>query len=186
LSELYPEGKVGKSEVCVMGLNRNKGQQILLRIRTDNLKGFRKLLSIREVLYHELAHNVHSEHDGNFFRLMRQIKKECLEMDWTKGSGTIDIDNDYTSYTKGGTYLLGGSKDETSLTKRALAARAAVLRLSTEEEEVKRNCGCGHGHDGKILFDSAGESHHRDDGSRMDESWDEPWRKFESWEKVAS
>jgi hypothetical protein len=35
LSELYPEGKVGKSAVCVMGLNRNKGQQILLQIRTD-------------------------------------------------------------------------------------------------------------------------------------------------------
>jgi hypothetical protein len=167
LSELYPEGKVGKSEVCVMGLNRNKGQQILLRIRTDDLKGFRKMLSIREVLYHELAHNVHSEHDDNFFRLMRQIKKECLEMDWTKGSGTIDVDKDDTSYTKGGTYLLGGKKDETGLTTRVLAARAAVLRLSTEEEEVKRSCGCGHG---KILFDSAGESRHRDDGSRVDES----------------
>jgi len=43
LCELYPEGKVGKSEVCVMGLNRNKGQQILLRTRTDDLKGFRKM-----------------------------------------------------------------------------------------------------------------------------------------------
>ena len=90
-------------------------------------------------------------------------------MDWTKGSGTIDIDNDDTSYTKGGTYFLGGNKDETGLTKRVLAARAAVRRLSTEEEEVKRNCGCGHGH-GKVVFDSAGENNHRDDGSRMDES----------------
>jgi hypothetical protein len=136
-------------------------------IRTDDLKGFRKMISIREVIYPELAHNVHSEHDDNFFRLMRQIKKECLEMDWTKGSGTIDVDKDDTSYTKGGTYLLGGKKDETGLTTRVLAARAAVLRLSTEEEEVKRSCGCGHG---KILFDSAGESRHRDDGSRVDES----------------
>jgi hypothetical protein len=60
LSELYPEGKVGGSEVCVMGLNQNKGQKILLRLWTDDLKGFRKILSIRKVLFHELAHNIHS------------------------------------------------------------------------------------------------------------------------------
>jgi hypothetical protein len=64
LCELYPEGKVGVSEVCTMGLNQvrllgapqwgvlssdvlifgcggdwqNKGQKIFLRIRTDDLK----------------------------------------------------------------------------------------------------------------------------------------------------
>eukprot|EP01034_Spumella_vulgaris_P020674 gene20674-26500_t len=63
LCELYPEGYVGVSEVCVMGLNENHGQRILLRLRTDDMKGFRKILSIRKVLCHELAHNVHSEHD---------------------------------------------------------------------------------------------------------------------------
>ena len=57
LAELYPDGKVGESAVCVMGLNENKGQRIELRIRTDDLKGFRKILSIRKVLFHELAHN---------------------------------------------------------------------------------------------------------------------------------
>ena len=77
LAEMYPEGKVGESEVCIMGLNQNKGQKILLRLRTDDLKGFRKILSIRKVLFHELAHNVHSEHDGEFFKLMRQVEEEC-------------------------------------------------------------------------------------------------------------
>jgi len=56
IAELYPKGKVGESPVCVMGLNQNNGQKILLRLRTDDLKGFRKLLSIKKVLYHELAH----------------------------------------------------------------------------------------------------------------------------------
>ena len=64
LCELPPEGQVGVDPVCVLGLNKNKGQQILLRLRTDDLKGFRKRLTIRKVLYHELAHNVHSDHDG--------------------------------------------------------------------------------------------------------------------------
>jgi WLM domain len=149
LAEMYPEGKVGESEVCVMGLNRNKGQQILLRIRTDDLKGFRKILSIREVLYHELSHNVHSEHDGKFFQLMRQIKKECLEMDWTKGSGTnsmtkIDVDeaesNTFVnSNTTGGTYRLGGNENGSisalsSSSLRDLARAAALNRLQSNEQ----------------------------------------------------
>ena len=142
LAELYPKGKVGESEVCVMGLNRNKGQQILLRIRTDDLKGFRKILSIREVLYHELAHNVYSEHDSDFFQLMRQIKKECIEMDWTRGNGTAMNDTKYT--ITGGSYILGrDSQSEMRLSVRELAGRAAMLRLSAEEEEIRRNCGCG-------------------------------------------
>lgn len=153
LAELYPEGKVGESQVCVMGLNRNKGQQILLRIRTDDLKGFRKMTSIREVFYHELAHNVHSEHDSHFFQLMRQIKKECLELDWTQGHGTSSSDMEIDSHYQervitGGSYKLGGANvnDSSRASARELAARAALLRLSAEEEEVRQNCGCGQEH----------------------------------------
>lgn len=54
LCEMYPEGYVGVSDVCVMGLNENKGQKILLRLRTDDLKGFRKILSIRKVRFFQL------------------------------------------------------------------------------------------------------------------------------------
>jgi hypothetical protein len=155
LAELYPEGKVGESAVCVMGLNKNKGQQILLRIRTDDLRGFRKILHIRKVLYHELAHNVHSAHDGDFFQLNRVVEKECTELDWTKGAG-LSSDNTgpagsatatSTLYTAG-TYRLGGTDENTaSQTDRAsvreLAARAALMRLTAEEEDIQQNCGCG-------------------------------------------
>jgi hypothetical protein len=64
-------------------------------IRTDDLKGFRKIQSIRDVLFHELAHNEHSDHDAQFYMLMRQIKREVTELDWrsskgkTTGSGII-------------------------------------------------------------------------------------------------
>lgn len=44
LAEMYPDGKVGVDPVCVLGLNQNKGQKILLRLRTDDLLGFRKYL----------------------------------------------------------------------------------------------------------------------------------------------
>ena len=168
LAEMYPEGKVGESEVCVMGLNRNKGQQILLRIRTDDLKGFRKILSIREVLYHELSHNVHSEHDTKFFQLMRQIKRECLEMDWTKGHGTTQVIEEAESEAEiggafpnsmvtGGTYRLGGEDASASSNNenpkssvRDLARNAALNRLQTDQRthqvvppEITFHCGHG-------------------------------------------
>lgn len=147
LAELYPEGKVGESEVCVMGLNENKGTKILLRLRTDDLRGFRKILSIRKVLFHELAHNVHLEHNGDFFQLMRQVEKECYEMDWTQGAGLSEnmiMDNHATAY-QGGTYRLGGKADNASQTMlpRDLAARAANMRISAEEQEIQDACGCG-------------------------------------------
>jgi len=161
LAEMYPEGKVGESEVCIMGLNQNKGQKILLRLRTDDLKGFRKILSIRKVLFHELAHNVHSEHDGEFFQLMRQVERECNDLDWTKDGNTLggvdgnsagNFGNELgeTSPYQGGTYRLGGdmgpmlhsSSSTQPLTTRELAARAAMMRLSKEEEEIQEACGC--------------------------------------------
>jgi hypothetical protein len=153
LAELYPEGKVGESEVCVMGLNQNKGQKILLRLRTDDLKGFRKILNIRKVLFHELAHNVHSEHDGKFFQLMRQVEKECNELDWTRDghvtggishANSMDVDAANDSYT-GGTYVLGSAdstRSQQMMSTRELAARAAMMRLTAEEQEIQEACGC--------------------------------------------
>ena len=39
LTEMPPEGKVGVSPVCILGVNINQGQEISLRLRTDDLKG---------------------------------------------------------------------------------------------------------------------------------------------------
>jgi hypothetical protein len=174
LSELYPEGKVGESEVCIMGLNKNRGQEICLRIRTDDLHGFRKPLSIRQVLYHELAHNVHSEHNSDFFQLMRQIEQECeqVRQELGVGGGATAAFSSYlgeaeddtiltgeTHGVSGGSYRLGGAGGGDRLTsplsmdtdqKREIAARAALARLSAEERSTPQpeiNCACGREHD---------------------------------------
>ncbi|MEW5317621.1 MAG: hypothetical protein WDW38_008904 [Sanguina aurantia] len=76
LSEMPPEGKVGISPVCVLGVNINAGQEISLRLRTDDLRGFRKYEKIRETLIHELAHMEWSEHDTNFKSLNSQLTRE--------------------------------------------------------------------------------------------------------------
>jgi hypothetical protein len=155
LCELYPEGYVGVSDVCVMGLNENHGQRILLRLRTDDLKGFRKILSIRKVLCHELAHNEHSEHDGKFYVLMRQIEREIVELDWKNGQGRIlqngPVAEQYTPLSAPSSaaptaHILGGSTDplvQQFVPARYLAGTAAIMRLSAEEKEVEDNCASG-------------------------------------------
>ena len=87
LTELPPDGKVGISQVCLMGLNKNAGETILLRLRTDDMLGFRKYDFVRKVLLHELAHNEWGDHDDNFKALNSQLNREVVDLDWTRSKG---------------------------------------------------------------------------------------------------
>lgn len=140
LKELYPEGKIEDGDTCILGLNTNKGQEISLRLRTDDLKGFRKILRVKETLYHELAHNVHSDHDQKFYQLMRQVEKDCTELHWSQNGGNTlggasphvaDVDMDVETF-EGGTYRLGGggTNQGNQFSTRELASQAALLRLN--------------------------------------------------------
>ncbi|KAF2424206.1 WLM-domain-containing protein [Tothia fuscella] len=59
-----------------LGLNRNAGEVIELRLRTDAFDGYRDYKTIRKTLCHELAHNVWGDHDRNFWDLTKEIEKE--------------------------------------------------------------------------------------------------------------
>ncbi|KAH0706757.1 hypothetical protein KY289_011833 [Solanum tuberosum] len=87
MTEMAPEGYVGVSPECILGFNKNHGEEISLRLRTDDLKGFRKYDSIKKTLLHELSHMVHSEHDVNFYALLKQLNEEAAKLDWTKSRG---------------------------------------------------------------------------------------------------
>ncbi|XP_037469353.1 uncharacterized protein LOC119341586 [Triticum dicoccoides] len=89
MTEMAPVGYVGVSPKCILGFNKNMGEEISLRLRTDDLKGFRKYESIKKTLLHELAHMVHSEHDADFFALNKQLNEEAASLDWTKSSGHV-------------------------------------------------------------------------------------------------
>lgn len=167
LCEMYPEGYVGVSDVCVMGLNENKGQRILLRLRTDDLKGFRKILSIRKVLFHELSHNEFSEHGNDFYILMRQLERDVEQLDWTKSAGrrlvtdstvfSPTIGNESSQSEEKSVFVLGGGELQSNLSTlstlldnnsmqqmpsaRVLAGVAAVMRISDEEKELEQGCG---------------------------------------------
>mmetsp|Transcript_27053 Transcript_27053/g.40652 ORF Transcript_27053/g.40652 Transcript_27053/m.40652 type:complete len:109 (-) Transcript_27053:78-404(-) len=79
---------------------------------------------------------------------MRQVEKECNEMDWTQGAGLSSVgeEGNMTMY-QGGTFRLGGEQsnedNSQTMTARDLAARAALMRISKEEEEIQAACGCG-------------------------------------------
>jgi hypothetical protein len=164
LSEMPPEGKVGISPVCLLGFNMNKGAEISLRLRTDDLKGFRRYDSIRLTLIHELAHMVHSEHDIPFKELNSQLKREVQELDWrgapgartvggvgltaTGGAPTLGLDRvEKTAVAAGG--RVGGSSLPTGVDARAAAATAALhranasnltsfpIQIDSEEKEIK-------------------------------------------------
>lgn len=65
----------------------NKGEEISLRLRTDDFQGFRKYHVIIETVLHELAHMIHSDHDARFHELNRKLNKEYTALDWHKVGG---------------------------------------------------------------------------------------------------
>ena len=133
------------------GLNENKGQRILLRLRTDDLQGWRKVLSVRKVLYHEMAHNIHSDHDDQFHILMRTIEREVNAFNKSGraigGSTYIQADSiawGPAAFAGGSGRLGGASADLTQvLPARVMAGHAAMQRLSEEEQAIEDACASG-------------------------------------------
>ncbi|KAJ2746099.1 hypothetical protein GGI20_001651 [Coemansia sp. BCRC 34301] len=83
LRELHP------NERTILGYNRNRGEVIALRLRTDDLDGFRDYEAVRNVLMHELAHMVWDEHDDRFHSLNRTHCQELEDLDWTRRGQTV-------------------------------------------------------------------------------------------------
>ncbi|KAH0436138.1 hypothetical protein IEQ34_026458 [Dendrobium chrysotoxum] len=137
MTELAPVGYVGISPKCVLGFNKNHGEEISLRLRTDDLKGFRKYESIKKTLLHELAHMVHSEHDAKFLALEKQLNEEAASLDWSKTrsqtlsgqkvSNHYKNDVDYFLEADDVGHRLGGGSNSFS-TARASSVAAAYHR----------------------------------------------------------
>lgn len=149
-------------ESRTLGLNRNKGEVIELRLRTDAYDGYRDYKTIRNTLCHELAHNVWGPHDRNFWDLCKQIEREVQRDDWKSGGRSVGNQeyyepseeevHDHGGWT-GGDFVLGGAASETvvgsasgkveagNLSRREIIARAAeerMKRTKKAEEEADR------------------------------------------------
>ncbi|KAK6211982.1 hypothetical protein LQW54_005509 [Pestalotiopsis sp. IQ-011] len=136
----------------LLGLNRNRGQVIELRLRTDAYDGYRDYKTIRKTLCHELTHNVHGDHDRQFWDLCHQIEKEVAQADW-KSSGRAVADSDVYEPSEevaydhggwtGGEFVLGsgpaGSRAAGGRSIRDVLAEAAEERLRRAGEARRPN-----------------------------------------------
>lgn len=161
LKEMPPEGKVGVDPVCVLGYNTNHGQEIHLRLRTDDRLGFRSRLSMRHVLAHELAHNEVSEHNNEFKELMRWIEREVNKVDWRKRAGRAVVEGYDTGGGEGSDPLEEAVKDGEEKIRLGFVGRlgsreeesAAASRESTELRDWGENERMGNSEE--IIVDEA-------------------------------
>ncbi|PVH83003.1 WLM-domain-containing protein [Cadophora sp. DSE1049] len=140
-----------------LGLNRNAGEVIELRLRTDAYDGYRDYKTIRKTLCHELAHNVHGPHDRNFWELCKQIEREVEKADYTKsgyvvgepdayapGGGEEEEVDDHGGWT-GGEFVLGvGRGGVEGMSRREILAKAAeerMKRMREQQGEQSENAG---------------------------------------------
>ncbi|KAJ4369587.1 hypothetical protein N0V83_005349 [Neocucurbitaria cava] len=126
-------------ESKTLGLNRNQGEVIELRLRTDAYDGYCDYKTIRKTLCHELAHNVWGPHDRNFWELCKQIEREVLRDDWRSGGKSVgnqvyyepdegDEVHDHGGWT-GGEFTLGsGGGGGEVVGRRWLVVRVGVCR----------------------------------------------------------
>jgi len=154
LTEMNPAEHTTQ-ESRTLGLNRNRGEVIELRLRTDAYDGYRDYKVIRKTLCHELSHNVWGEHDRNFWDLTNQIEKEVERADWKHGGhqltqgefynpedhGEDTIHMDSGGWT-GGEFVLGseGPSGNSGLSRRDILARAAMSRIEKQKrvEEMQK------------------------------------------------
>ncbi|KAK9463096.1 WLM domain-containing protein [Lipomyces oligophaga] len=165
LTELDPASNTSH-DGKLLGLNRNKGQVIELRLRTDAYDGFRDYKTIRTTLCHELAHNEHSPgHDAGFWALFRELEREVIELDPFSRNGHALSKQEYFQPVEshedeefqdnggwqGGSFVLGGGNavvddsattttidDINRLSDRELTLRTASMRNSMLDAALKR------------------------------------------------
>jgi len=168
LTEMSPKeaedrmAKRGTPNMDLLGYNQNAGEMIVLKLRTDSLKGFRPYHDLINTLIHELTHNVWGPHDHNFWKLFGELKAEYMKFHqfWSHGgkaadsgaagkqfTGFVGEDGDDAAPTSGFGSLLGGAPDGVALTdveRRERAIAAAQARSSSGVTESYRSaCACG-------------------------------------------
>ena len=152
-------------ESRTLGLNRNRGESIELRLRTDAYDGYRDYKVIRKTLCHELAHNIFGEHDRNFWDLTRDIEREVDANDWRSGGhaltseefynpddGGVDAEHVDGGGWTGGEFVLGRAENGgtgTSQTENVQGLSRREVMAKAAEERIKRQKDVGRGGGGE-------------------------------------
>lgn len=168
--------KRGTPDMDLLGYNQNAGEKIVLKLRTDNLKGFRPYHDILNTLIHEMTHNVWGPHDQKFWKLYGELKAQYMRFHrfWSHsgksaegasqfqgfaGGDSEEIDEGRASGGGFGQILGGAAPSQMSpRARRLLAAEARAALGEGPEEPMKPNflagngqwifvCPCGQVHD---------------------------------------
>ncbi len=139
-----------------LGLNRNKGESIELRLRTDAYDGYRDYKTIRDTLCHELAHCIHGDHDRKFWDLCKEIEKEVRKHDWKSGGRAVSDEIFYDPRGSegagehvdgggwtGGEYVLGGAGGSERAAGQTMGRREAMAKAAEERMRRQREGGGG-------------------------------------------
>lgn len=151
----------GTPNMDLLGYNQNHGDKIVLKLRTDNVKGFRPYHDLINTLVHELTHNVWGPHDHNFWKLFGELSAEYKRFHrfWSHGGasasgmgtqfGGFNNNADGLEVPEGGVGTILGSQSShdnfTVQERRASALLAAEARMMQDQDEsaIHALCGCG-------------------------------------------
>lgn len=86
----------GEPDKDLLGYNQNAGEMIVLKLRTDNVKGFRPYHDLINTLIHELTHNVWGPHDHNFWKFFGELKAQYMKFHrfWSHNGNSTSGAND--------------------------------------------------------------------------------------------
>ncbi|KAK9447467.1 WLM domain-containing protein [Limtongia smithiae] len=133
-----------------LGLNRNMGQVIELRLRTDTYDGYRDYNTVRKTLCHELAHNVYSPgHPPAFWELTKKLEREVIALDpfnkqgarvlsteevYQPATSQLDDEEDYqdSGGWEGGSFVLGSGESQPA-SEVGITTTEDIRRLSPRE-----------------------------------------------------
>merc|ERR1711972_119079 len=164
--------KKGTPNMDLLGYNQNYGEMIVLRLRTDSLKGFRPYHDLINTLLHELTHNVWGPHDDKFWKLFGELKAQYMKFHrfWSHGGKAADSSTSgqfhgFATHADDGEnpesfgQVLGGADPAAPLTeserreRAKLAAEARKVTATTGINFLASNgkpiivCPCGQIHD---------------------------------------
>ncbi|KAJ3064347.1 hypothetical protein HDU98_012228 [Podochytrium sp. JEL0797] len=148
LTELHPNDKT------ILGFNKNKGQEISIRLRTDKLDGFRHYATVVKVLLHELVHMVHSDHNEAFHEMNSVLNKEYARFSGglITGGGREDGSRIFSGVEEegrrqgyvGGSFVLGGEGPSgiagLQPQREVVLAAAEKRKLEQWEQEMADAC----------------------------------------------
>ena len=99
---------------CLLGYNTNHGMRIDVKLRTDDLAGFRPYNELASTLIHELSHNWCGEHDVVFWTNYGQMRVEYLWKHARLMRGGVFVNGKRTASLAGVTEMLLPSSNSSS------------------------------------------------------------------------